>query len=817
MSIQPSTRGLGADEAASLLAEHGPNEIPPAPSVGVARQVLEQLRDPMLIVLMLAATLTTLTGDHPDTIVIALVIVLNTTVGIVQHRRAERAVAALRDLAPQRATVVRDGLPYGVPAAEVVPGDLLLLSGGDVVAADGILADAQALTLDESAMTGESLPVTHQRGDTLTAGTLVVRGRGELVVTATGRDSGLGMLAAMVHEAPLRRTPLQDRMRRLSTALVASVLALTVLVVVLGLLRGEGFVEMLVVGASLAVAAVPESLPAVMTVALATGAHRMARRSAVVRRLSAVETLGSVTVIATDKTGTLTHGSLAVEHVWAGPEAPEEDARTRDLLRDLVLCNDAERTGGDQRGASGDPLEIALLDCAEEHGLDPGATRERWARSAEVPFDAASQRMTTVHRDGPGRLTVVKGSPEEVLPLVPADERAAAVEIADEWAHEGCRVLAVARADRADLAPSPGSMELAGLVAFSDPPREAAAGVVRRCHEAGIRVVLVTGDHALTAHSIARRVGIEDETDDQPSDPQRESGVDRFGSSVFARVRPGQKVDLVKSLQARGEVVAMLGDGVNDAPALKRSDIGVAAGLGGTEVARQAADVVLLDDDLSTVVAAIEEGRRIFANIGSFLVYAVSGGVSEVAVMLFGPFLGMALPLLPSQILWINLLTHGLTGVAFSGEPLAPDAMREAPVRREAPVLSRPDVVLLAIAAASLGATALATGLLVGGDQARTATFVCLGLGQLGVALSLRSRSRRTGTRSPVAGLGLPLAVAASATLMLVPLAVGPLRELLGIVEPGTSGLALAVGLAAVPALTLAVARRFVTRPPAAG
>ncbi len=567
MSIRPTTRGLGVDEAARLLAECGTNEIPPAAPVGVARQVFEQLRDPMLIVLMLAAVLTTLTGDHPDTIVIGLVIVLNTAVGIVQHRRAERAVAALRDLAPQRATVVRDGLPNVVPAAEVVPGDLLLLSGGDVVAADGLLEDAQALTLDESAMTGESLPVTRRRGETVTAGTLVVRGRGELVVTATGRESGLGMLAAMVHDAPLRRTPLQDRMRRLSTLLVATVLALTLLVVVLGLLRGEGFVEMLVVGASLAVAAVPESLPAVMTVALATGAHRMARRSAVVRRLSAVETLGSVTVIATDKTGTLTHGSVAVEHVWAGGAGvPGGDVRTHDLLRDLVLCNDAERTGGEEQGASGDPLEIALLDCAEERGLDPVAIRDRWARSAEVPFDAASQRMTTVHRDGPDVLTVVKGSPEEVLALVPDEDRAAALEVADAWALEGCRVLAVTRAERADLTPSPASMELAGLVAFSDPPRDAAAGVVRRCHEAGIRVVLVTGDHALTAHSIARKVGIEDDTAHGSSDLPRDGAEDRFAGSVFARVRPGEKVELVKALQARGEVVAMLGDGVNDAP-----------------------------------------------------------------------------------------------------------------------------------------------------------------------------------------------------------------------------------------------------------
>ncbi|MGL5809874.1 MAG: cation-translocating P-type ATPase, partial [Nocardioides sp.] len=495
--------GLSAVSAADRLRAYGPNVIATAPPASLIGLAGEQLRDPMSIVLVLAGTLTALTGDRPDTVVIAMVLVLNTVVGIVQHRRAERAVAALRDLTPELATVLRDGSPRTIPTAGVVPGDLVLLGGGDIVPADGRVLTANALTLDESAMTGESMPVPHGAGESLTAGTLIVRGRGTLAVTATGEHSGLGKLAALVRAAPRRRTPLQDRMRRLSATLVVTVLSLTLLVVLLGLLRGEELLTMVVVGASLAVAAVPESLPAVMTVALATGAHRMAGRSAVVRRLSAVETLGSVSVIATDKTGTLTRGSLMAERVWTDPRGTGTDTeRTRLLIRDLVICNDAVRMAPhsgdrpDQVRSDGDPLEIALLDLADRYDVSHRGERARWRRLSEVPFDAATRMMTTVHQDGHAgqrRLRVVKGAPESVLPLVPDAQRRAAQVVADRWAADGRRVLAVARS--AIAADSAGAMELAGLVAFTDPPRTAAAAVVRRCREAGIRVILVTGDH----------------------------------------------------------------------------------------------------------------------------------------------------------------------------------------------------------------------------------------------------------------------------------------------------------------------------------
>ena len=795
-----TAHGLTSEQARQTLAEVGPNRIPEPPPPRPWRLVLEQLRDPMIVVLLLAAVLTTATGDHADTLVILLVIVANTTVGVVQQRRAEEAVAALRDLAAPTARVLRDGVPAVVDAAEVVPGDRVVLGAGDVVCADGDLGVAEALMVDEAAMTGESVPVAHGPGDTLVAGTLVVRGRGELTVTATGPHSGLGRLAGLVHDTRLRPTPLQERMRRLSALLVVSVLVLTLVVVVLGLLRGEGLVEMLVVGASLTVAAVPESLPAVITVGLATGARRMARRSAVVRRLSAVETLGSVSVIATDKTGTLTHGSLHVERMWS-PEG-EDRAALETLLRDVVLCNDA-RPGPDGSRPSGDPLEVALLERAAAEGVDPVAERAAWPRRAERPFDAATLTMTTVHAAGGEFRTVVKGAPERVLPLVPPDRRAAAERVADRWAADGCRVLAVASAVRPGPDPATGPHDLVGLVGFTDPPRAAASTVVRRCLDAGIRVLLVTGDHALTACSVARQVGIPPEVAPSPEEPG--------DASVFARVTPEQKLDLVGALQDEGEVVAMLGDGVNDAPALRRADIGVAAGQSGTEVARQAADLVLLDDDLSTVVAAVEEGRRIFTNIRAFLLYAVSGGLAEVGVMLLGPVFGMPLPLLPSQILWVNLLTHGLTGVAFSSEPSDPAAMHDPPLPRSASLLDRRHLVLLGAAAATVTVASLAAALLVGGSQ-RSAAFVALGLGQLGVALAVRGSHVRWW--GPTAR-NLTLAVLGSALLMLAPLYVAPVGDLLSTAGLSARDLATAVVVAGLPYLVVRVLRpRVVGRRP---
>jgi Ca2+-transporting ATPase len=652
------------------------------------------------------------------------------------------------------------------------------------------------------------------------------------VLTRTGADSGLGRIAALLAGTPTRPTPLQRRLTRLSRALVVLVLVLTAVVVALGLLQGRPWTEMVVVGLSLTVAAVPESLPAVVTVALAMGAHRMATRHAVVRALPAVETLGSVTVVATDKTGTITEGRMLAQVLWLeghrfdvsgtgydpageirarhepgqepghGPEwqaGQVVDPRLTRLLRDVVLCNDADLALDDDGTwrVVGDPLEGALVALAAKGSVEARTSRSTWPRTGEEPFDHARRTMTTHHHraDG-GALSVCKGAPEAVLDVVmPAPaETASALAAAADLAAAGLRVIAVA--DRRDS----GAWELAGLVGVGDPPRPAAAGVVGDRRSAGIRVVLVTGDHAGTAHAIARRVGIAD-ADDVPVEGAALSGVpleERHGLTVVARVLPEQKVDVVESLQQAGEVVAMLGDGVNDAPALRRADIGVAAGRTGTEVAKEAADLVLTDDELASVVAAVEEGRRIFANIRAFLVYAVSGGLAEVGVMLGGALVGLALPLLPGQILWINLLTHGLVGVAFGAEPLDHDEMTRPPRPPSESVFTRLALVQVVILAASLTTVALAVGAVVGGDDAvrRTAVFLALGGGQLGVALALRS-PRPPGTR--LRDRGLEVAVVGATLLLLGAVQLPPLHALLHTSPLAGGTVALALAAAVLP------------------
>jgi Ca2+-transporting ATPase len=574
---------------------------------------------------------------------------------------------------------------------------------------------------------------------------------------------------------------------------------------------------MAVVGVSLAVAAVPESLPAVVAVALALGAHRMARRRAVVRRLPAVETLGSVTVIATDKTGTITEGRMVAETVWTPGaayvveghgyepvgtlsmddthrlgdiDAEDRERELRRLLRDLLLCNDA-RLVHDDAGWSvvGDPLEGALLTLARKGGQDDREAAREWMRLDEEPFDHLTRRMTTVHRDRDGTcLTVCKGAPEVVLDLLASsgDVRRAAT-AAEEMARRGSRVIAVAdhEGDEAsDALRSP--MRLVGLVAIDDPPRAHASAVVAACRRAGIRLLLVTGDHPGTARAIAQRVGI------APAD----AAADPEGESVFSRVRPEEKVAIVRTLQRDGEVVAMIGDGVNDAPALRTADIGVAAGLGGTEVARQAADLVLMDDDLSTVVSAVEEGRRIFANIRAFLLYAVSGGLAEVGVMLFGPAIGIDQPLLPAQILWINLMTHGLTGVAFGSEPADPADMARPPRSPTQSVFTPRFSTNLVLAALALTVTALLVGLLAGdGAQQQTSIFLTLGLGQLGVAWAIRARTRGRARRAPWLGA----AIAAASLLLLGATVFGPLQDLLRTASLGAQDVGTAVVAALLP------------------
>ncbi|MFD5467209.1 cation-translocating P-type ATPase [Kitasatospora sp. NPDC127059] len=831
-AVRTHVCGLTTAEAARLLAEHGRNEVAVDRRVPLWARVAAQLRDPLITVLLAAVALTLAIGDHPDAVVIALVIAVNTTVGVVQEVRAEGAVAALSRLSAPAARVVRDGEQRKVSSAEIVPGDVVALAEGDIVPADARLVEAAALLLDESMLTGESLPVAKavgtgaSDGEVLRAGTVVLRGRALVVVTATGADSALGRIAALLRPRP-EPTPLQRRLAGLGRVLAAVAVGLCALVFVLGLLRHQPPGEMGVTAISLAVAAVPESLPAVVTLALALGARRMAARHAVVRRLPAVETLGSVTVLATDKTGTLTEGRMVVERLWTphsaatvtglgyGPAGEVRldgapDGEVRGLLTAAVLCNDAALgppadADGEWR-ALGDPTEAALLTAAGKAGLDHEQLRVAFPRVAEAPFDSTRKRMSTVHRRPGGGLTVcLKGAPEAVLaPAVLADapellERAR--NAAAGLAAEGFRVLAVAER-HLDHLPEPTEdaehgLRLLGLAAMADPPKPSATTTLAACRRAGIRPVLVTGDHPATARTLAVRIGLL-EASSAPGavvSGQALAGAgDLTKVRVFARTDPRQKLDIVQAWRARGAVTAMTGDGVNDGPALRQADIGVAMGRRGTEVARQAADLVLADDELATVVGAVEEGRRVYDNIRRFLVFGLAGGAAEILVMLAGPLFGLALPLRAGQILWINLLTHGLTGVAMGAEPVSPGAMARPPRPPHQHILGSgvwQRVLLLGcvVAAAALGSAFWAHG----GDRPwQTVLFLALLAAQLGVVLGLRERLL---TR---ANPFLPLAVLSSAALAAAALYLPFLRDVLNTVPLSWSDLAApaAAGLA---------------------
>jgi Ca2+-transporting ATPase len=807
--------GLSSPDAAARLAREGGNTLPERRPTALWRRVITQLRDPLVLVLLAAAGFTIATRDFTDAAVILFVIVVNTTVGVIQEVKAERAITALSELTAPDARVIRDGTQRQIPAADLVVGDLLVLAEGDIVPADAHVVQAAAFLLDEAALTGESAPVDkrprpdpEQPDATVSAGTVVLRGRGQAIVTATGPASAMGRIAAMLVTAS-GLTPLQRRLAGVGRILAGVAVVLCTIVLTLGLLRGQPLEIMIITAVSLVVAAVPESLPAVVTLSLALGARRMTARHALIRRLPAVETLGSVTVLATDKTGTLTEGTMVVRRLWTaagdtvvdgtgyGPDGEirrddhavtaDEAPELVDLLRAAVLCNDAALRPPDDASSEwlpiGDPTEVALLTAANKLGIDHAALRAGLPRQAEVPFDSDRKRMTTIHRqpDGSARI-ICKGAPEALLhpPMVtdrPDLLRRAAAR-ADVLAGEGFRVLAVAQADRAEEGDDPErGLHLIGLIAILDPPRATAAATIAACRQAGINPILITGDHPATAGAIAADLGIiavgEPVVDCRTDDPgpQADDGV-----RVFARATPHQKVAIIDALRARGEVVAMTGDGVNDGPALHAADIGVAMGRRGTEVARQAADLVLADDELATVVAAAEEGRRVYANIRRFLLYALSGGTAEILVMLAGPLFGLALPLLPAQLLWINLLTHGLPGLALGSEPGDPDAMHRPPRRPDETVLGAGLWQRIARIGTVIAAVTLSIGIWAHATDRpwQTLTFLALGATQLAVALGSRARP---GTRTnPM----LLAAVAGALLLQLAAVYLPPLRDLLG-------------------------------------
>ena len=769
-------RGLGRNEARTKLEEVGANEIEPQRGHGILRLFVHQFADVMIALLIAAAIVSGWLGDMIDTIAIVVIVVLNATVGMIQEYRAQRAIAALRRMSAPTARVLRDGTLREIPAREVVPGDIVQIEAGDVVPADMRLISAVDLGVDESALTGESVPVAktdevvHAREPSLGErinmaykSTLVTRGRASGVVIATGRAAEIGRIADLLRGARSARTPLQQRLARFSRWIALVVLAICGIVFATGLLQGKPALLMFMTSLSLAVAAVPEALPAVITLALGLGARRLGEQNALVRRLPAVESLGSVTYICADKTGTLTENRMALAAIYAaGGEhrdlsTPLPEPHSRRIGEVLALCNDV-----DTASMRGEPTELALVEGARTMGFDRASLSASMPRIGELPFEAERRCMVTLH-DGPdGPLALVKGAPERVIEgcvdqltsrgRVPVTD--ALLEAAASMAERGYRVLALACRDDFSAIDDIGAGELdkqwtfAGLAGLIDPPRPGALEAIRECRSAGIVPVMITGDHPATAAAIARELEIADASSEsltggelaQLSDDEFEQHVEQI--RVYARVDPEQKIRIVQALQDKGHFVAMTGDGVNDAPALKAATVGVAMGQRGTDVAREAAELVLLDDSFATIVAAVHEGRRIFDDIRKFIRYTMTSNSGEIWVLLLAPLMGLPLPLLPLHILWINLVTDGLPGLALSAEPAERDVMRRQP--------RPPDE---SIFAHGMATHILWVGLLIGGltlatqawtwsrDQAewQTMVFTVLVIAQLFHCLGIRS------------------------------------------------------------------------------
>ncbi len=798
--------GLGEAEAATRLAEHGPNVLPAPAGDPAWRRALSQLADPLIYVLLAATATTLVLGEYVDASVIAAVVLVNATVGFIQETRALAALEGLRSLALAEARVVRDGRLRTVGSADLVPGDVVSLQPGDKVPADLRVVGSDDVRVDESALTGESDPVAKgdavlpaetrvaDRRNILHAGTLVRTGSAQGLVVATGEDTELGAIHRLVSGAELLTTPLTRKLARFSSLLTVVIVALAAVTFAVGLLRGEDATTMFTAAVALAVGAIPEALPAAVTVVLAIGVTRLVHRHAVVRHLPAVETLGGTTVICTDKTGTLTTNQMTVRAVWtpdgtydvsgAGYDPDGQvtrDGVLADPLRDAALrwsltagswCNDA---GLDHDGTrwllTGDPTEGAMKVAALKTDV-AGVAGGELPRTATIPFDARRPFMATLHEaDDRTGVVLVKGAVEQLAALCDLQMRAdggtepldhaALSRAVDDLAARGLRVLATAvdlDGSAVDFTPADlhrTGLVLTGLQAMLDPPRPAAAAAIAACLAAGIEVRMITGDHAATAAAVAAELHLDPRTDlpavltgaELAALDDEAYGAAISATRVFARVAPEEKLRLVTALQAQGHVVAMTGDGVNDAPALRRADIGIAMGLGGTEVAKDAADMVLLDDDFATIEAAVEEGRGVFDNLVKFIVWTLPTNMGEGLVILVAVLLGTALPILPTQILWINMTTAVLLGLTLAFEPREPGVMRRPPRAPDRPLLTGPLVWRTVLVAGLLVAASswvfdaeLARG--AGLAEARTAAVSVFVLVEITYLVSCRSQTR---------------------------------------------------------------------------
>ncbi len=804
-ALGSSANGLDEAEAGKRLINYGPNSLPEQKKMPPWLMFLNQFKDFMIVLLIVAAVISSLLAEVADTIAIIVIVSVNAIIGFVQEYRAEKAMEALKKMAAPTAMVKRAGRIREIQAEELVPGDIVLLEAGRVVPADLRLIESAMLRTAEAALTGESMPIEKtseaisdedlalaDRRNMAYKGTQVVYGRGIGVVTATGMSTELGRIASLLDKQEAGKTPLQKKLAQFGKHLGMIAIAICALVFIVGLMRGENWMLMFLTSVSLAVAAVPEALPAVATITLALGAKKMVKANVLVRRLPAVETLGSVTFICSDKTGTLTQNVMRCEQIFVNGisrmlPAEEQDETIKWLFLAMSLSNDATGSEGDVKG---EPTEAALYQAAQDAGMRRELLEKTWRRKAEIPFDSERKMMTTFHvcPEG-GYVSFTKGACEAVsmVSVFQMQDReygsknSAIWEAAEEeMAKGGLRVLAFGMRKWKELPGkiSPEIVEreltMIGLCGLMDPPRQEALDAVTLCKSAGITPVMITGDHPATALAIAKRLGMA-EKKEQVLTGRELAGLslEDFGKKVedirvYARVAPEQKVKIVSALQEKKEFVAMTGDGVNDAPALKRADIGVAMGITGTDVTKEAADMILLDDNFATIVRAVREGRRIFDNIRKFIKYTMTSNSGEIWTIFLAPLLGLPIPLLPIHILWINLVTDGLPGLALASEPAEPNIMNRRPRPPRESIVNK-----------GLGIDMVWVGLLMGAVcivlQAwayngkhlpwQTMVFTVLCLSQMGNALAIRSETQsifRQGLLS-----NLPLTGAVFLTLVL--------------------------------------------------